>query len=236
MKPKILALAMFALAACEAAPMGQVEDTRISTEADFRTHIVGKPLTYIDDAGNPDPRVRITVSADGTLSGRGLLDDGLTGAWWWEGSYWCRKLVGRVNAPAEDCQVMRFGDGVLTVIRDRGQGERVRYTTLDPALADKRTLADRIHASIMDRFPEYGRNQSMKVMVACIRWDSPTPPRIQVKGATYTYTDAGSDGQINPAELRHDALRRCRGWAARENIDCTCQAVDDNGKNVLRVP
>lgn len=127
MRARICALAVLAVAACEAAPPERVEDTRIYTKEEFAARIVGRPLNYIDDAGNVDLRIRVEISGDGTLSGRGLLDNNLRGTWWWEDSHWCRTLIGRSHAPAEDCQVVLLDDDILTVIRDRGRGQEVHY-------------------------------------------------------------------------------------------------------------
>lgn len=102
--------------------------------------------------------------------------------------------------------------------------------------SDKRTLADQIHKSAMERYSEYRQTHRTKAMAICIQWNSPTPPRIQILGAFATRTGITSDRPIFPPVLRRDALRRCKGWAAAEKADCACQALDENGKNVLRVP
>lgn len=129
MRATICTLVLLSVAACTAAPAERVDRTRIYTQEEFTARVVGKSFMYIDDSGKVDPRIRIAVLGDGTLSGRGLLDTNLRGTWWWEDSYWCRTLIGRSHAPAEDCQVVLLNDGILTVIRDRGRGQEVQYRT-----------------------------------------------------------------------------------------------------------
>jgi len=97
-------------------------------------------------------------------------------------------------------------------------------------------LSDRIHDLVMQRETEYTGMSETKAMAVCIRWDSPTPPRIQILGAFATHTGITSDKPIFTPRLRRDALNRCKGWAAFVKVDCTCHELDEDGKNVLRVP
>jgi len=101
---------------------------------------------------------------------------------------------------------------------------------------EKKALADRIHAFVMERSAEYRRTHRTKAMVICIQWVSPTPPRIKIEGVFATRTGIGSDGPIFTPDLRRNAMRRCKAWAKKEGADCTCQRLDEDGKNVLRVP
>jgi len=101
---------------------------------------------------------------------------------------------------------------------------------------DKRSLAEEIHDYVLKLVPQYRTIHQTKAMAVCIEWDSPTPPPIKIHNVFITHTDSGSDLPIFTPKLRRDAVRRCKGWAARENANCECHVLDENGKNVLRLP
>ena len=73
-------------------------------------------------------------------------------------------------------------------------------------------------------------------MAICIDWDAQTESGIYIHNAFTTYTGITSDAPIFAGELARDAKYRCKQWAKSENIGCTCQMLDSNGKNVLKVP
>ena len=100
------------------------------------------------------------------------------------------------------------------------------------ALSDEKAdLADRIHSFVMERIPEYVASNESKVMAACIEWDEPYLHNV------FSYrTDPNSDAPIFTSRLQQLAMLSCKRWAKSEKIDCTCQMLDKNGKNVLRVP
>ena len=50
------------------------------------------------------------------------------------------------------------------------------------------------------------------------------------------YTAETSDVPVFLGRLENDAKHGCKVWAKKEKIDCTCQMLDKNGKNVLRQP
>jgi hypothetical protein len=101
---------------------------------------------------------------------------------------------------------------------------------------EKARLADGLYNYVMERYPEYATLPEPKVLAACIEWDRATQPPIFIHNVLVTYTDPGTDAQIFIGELKRDALLRCKRWASSENVDCTCQILDMNGKNALRIP
>ena len=101
---------------------------------------------------------------------------------------------------------------------------------------EKSQTADRVYDYVMEKVSSYGSLNDPKVMMVCIDWDAQTDSGIYVHNAFTTYTASYSDGPIFVSELARDAKMRCKKWAESEKIDCTCQALDKNGKNVLDVP
>ena len=97
-------------------------------------------------------------------------------------------------------------------------------------------IADRIYEYVMGLADYYELLNEPKVMAICIDWDAPNKSGINIHNAFTTYTAIASNGPIFPAKLARDAKLRCNRWAKSENIDCTCQTLDSNGKNVLKVP
>ncbi len=97
-------------------------------------------------------------------------------------------------------------------------------------------LAVRLHDYVMERVDSYGQLNEPKVMAICIDWDAATELGIYVHNVFVTYTGITSDRPIFPTQLAADAKLRCNRWAESEKIDCTCQMLDSNGKNVLKVP
>ncbi len=96
---------------------------------------------------------------------------------------------------------------------------------------EKADLADRIHSFVMEKIPEYVAFNESKVMAACIEWDGPNIHQV------FSYrTDPHSDASIFTSKLERSAMLSCTRWASSENVDCTCQMLDKNGKNALRIP
>ncbi len=103
--------------------------------------------------------------------------------------------------------------------------------------ADERSeIADRVYDFVMEQVQVYGSLTEPKVMAICIDWDASTESGINVHNAFITHTGISSDRPIFSTSLAVDAKSRCKAWAKSEKIDCTCQMLDSNGKNVLEVP
>ncbi len=103
--------------------------------------------------------------------------------------------------------------------------------------ADERSeIADKVYEYVMERMEAYGSLREPKVMAICVDWDAPTASGINVQNAFVTYTAESSDKPIFPTSLAANAKHRCKQWAKSEKIGCTCQMLDLNGTNVLKVP
>jgi hypothetical protein len=107
---------------------------------------------------------------------------------------------------------------------------------LPAGAGEKSETAKLVYEYVMEQVGEYGGLPEPKVMVACINWDAPTALGYNVRNVFVTYTGITSDRPIFAGKLAQDAKRRCKKWAKSEMIDCTCQRLDSNGKNVLKVP
>ncbi len=106
-----------------------------------------------------------------------------------------------------------------------------------PAGADERSeTAKWLYDAVMEGVQEYKQLEEPKVMAICIDWDASTESGINVHNAFITHTGISSDRPIFSTRLAADAKSRCKAWAKSEKIDCTCQMLDSNGKNVLEVP
>jgi hypothetical protein len=105
----------------------------------------------------------------------------------------------------------------------------------DTAVAQS-DLPDKIHAWVIENYREYDELPKSKVLVACIEWNRATPPPAFVHQVFATYSDPNSDRPIFLEQLASDARQRCKKWRKAKKIDCKCQALDKDGKNVLKAP
>lgn len=97
-------------------------------------------------------------------------------------------------------------------------------------------LPDKVYDWVIQEFRAYRELPEPKVLVACVEWNRATPPPVFVHNVFATYSGPGSDRPIFLTQLESDALHRCQKWQKEKDTDCTCQALDRNGKNVLRAP
>ena len=103
--------------------------------------------------------------------------------------------------------------------------------------ADERSeIADKVYEYVMERVKSYASISRTKAMFICIDWDAPTASGFNVYNAFGYVTDEGSDIPIFTGELAQSAKYDCKKWVKSEKIDCTCQRLDSDGKNVLKVP
>ena len=93
--------------------------TTITTEAAFRSTLVGKTIGF---AGNT-----FVINADNTVSGP-WDGTGITGTWSWEDQYWCRDIAIGGTARNPDCQIWTVEGTSATVTRDRGNGSSFTYS------------------------------------------------------------------------------------------------------------
>ncbi len=97
-------------------------------------------------------------------------------------------------------------------------------------------LPEKIHAWVMENYREYDELPESKVLVACIEWNRTTSPPTFVHRVFATYSHPNSDRPIFTSQLASDARHRCQKWRKAKKIDCKCQVLDKDGKNVLKAP
>ena len=98
-------------------------DGRIMTEEQFRAALVGKKI----DLGSG----YAVNHENGTITGE-VGGKKLTGKWAWKGKYYCRNArLGGQKLPF-DCQVQIISGDEVTIIRNKGKGERITYRIVGP--------------------------------------------------------------------------------------------------------
>lgn len=96
-------------------PLPASADFAPVTERDrFVSLISGKDLTRFG--------IRVTVTPDGKIRGRAFGRD-VTGAWRWNGDYFCRELYWGEMDLGPNCQVVRMKGDTLRFISDQGTGQ-----------------------------------------------------------------------------------------------------------------
>ena len=88
---------------------------KIRTEAEFNQMVVGKTLSYPDGTF-----IKVTK---GNLSGKAGNGQKITGAWNWQGRFWCRNVVVDGNALGTNCQQFEIDGTAVRVTRDKGRGD-----------------------------------------------------------------------------------------------------------------
>ncbi|MFL4469694.1 dihydrodipicolinate reductase [Tateyamaria armeniaca] len=107
-----------AVAAFAAGPVW-AELVKVDEQAEFVELVKGKTLTR--------PMVKIMVSSDGQIDGRGSLWD-IEGSWSWQDGYFCRDLFWGGDALGYNCQeVQASADGQIKFTSDRGAGDSAMF-------------------------------------------------------------------------------------------------------------
>ena len=104
----------FGFAATLAAGSASAELTIVSSQSDFVRLIAGKTLSR--------PLVKIEVSEDGRISGKGARW-AVTGDWMWRDGFFCRSLYWGGLGLGYNCQEVRVNEGRVRFISDRGIGD-----------------------------------------------------------------------------------------------------------------
>ena len=87
----------------------------VTDRSQFVSLVSGRTLSY--------PGVRLQVTTDGQISGRGLGIK-VTGAWQWQGDYFCRDLYWGDRELGANCQQVLANGDTLRFISDRGTGQQ----------------------------------------------------------------------------------------------------------------
>ena len=111
-------LSVICFAICAAAP-AWAELRKVESQQEFVTLIQNKTLTR--------PLVKLTVSPDGRIAGRGARWD-VEGSWSWQDGYFCRDLFWGGDALGYNCQEVRAtSDGRIKFTSDRGAGDSAMF-------------------------------------------------------------------------------------------------------------
>ena len=87
---------------------------QVTDESEFVDIVAGKTLRY--------PGVTLTVSPQGAIEGRGLGIP-VTGAWQWQGGYFCRDLYWGERDLGPNCQAVLRNGNTLRFVSDQGAGQ-----------------------------------------------------------------------------------------------------------------
>lgn len=108
-----------ALAVMTASP-GWAELVKVNEQSEFVQLVQGKTLTR--------PLVKLTVTPDGQIEGRGSFWD-VEGTWSWRDGYFCRDLFWGGDALGYNCQeVQASADGQIKFTSDRGAGDSAMFS------------------------------------------------------------------------------------------------------------
>lgn len=102
------------------------------------------------------------------------------------------------------------------------------------ARADSSAWPAALHAEAMAKLRDYANTTFSKVMVACIHWPETVSGTPTIAYVTTNQTELTSRRQLPVNQLRMVAMRNCLGRAGASG--CDCAVLDENGRNVLRVP
>ena len=108
-----------AVAAMTAVP-AHADLVKVQDQGQFVELVKGKTLTR--------PLVKLTVSPNGQIEGRGSVWD-IEGTWSWQNGYFCRDLFWGGDNMGYNCQeVQASADGQIKFTSDRGTGDSAVFT------------------------------------------------------------------------------------------------------------
>lgn len=87
---------------------------QIRSEADFRSMVVGKPMTWSGGEA--------IVNADGTTRGKIRNRGKYHGNWAWQGRFYCRNLMIQKKETGTMCQTIEISGDQVRFTRDKGKG------------------------------------------------------------------------------------------------------------------
>lgn len=111
-------IVLAAVALVMAPQIASAELKRIDNKSEFVQLVQGKTLSR--------PLVRLKVSPDGSISGRGVSWD-VTGSWSWEDDFFCRDLNWGGDDLGYNCQEVRANGNALRFTSDKGAGESADF-------------------------------------------------------------------------------------------------------------
>lgn len=91
---------------------------RVENKSEFVQLVQGKTLSR--------PLVRLTVTPEGRISGRGATWD-VTGTWTWQDGYFCRDLNWGGDDLGYNCQTVLANGSEMRFIADKGAGDSADF-------------------------------------------------------------------------------------------------------------
>jgi hypothetical protein len=91
---------------------------RVQDKSEFVSLVQGKTLSR--------PLVRLTVSPDGNITGRGATWD-VTGSWKWQDGFFCRDLNWGGDDLGYNCQAVLANGSEMRFIADQGAGQSADF-------------------------------------------------------------------------------------------------------------
>ncbi|MCR9110457.1 dihydrodipicolinate reductase [Marivita sp. XM-24bin2] len=113
-----VAVTIAAAAALLVPQVAQAELKRIEDKSEFMQMVQGKTLSR--------PLVRLTVTADGRITGRGVTWD-VTGSWDWKNGFFCRDLNWGGDDLGYNCQAVLANGSEMRFIADQGAGQSADF-------------------------------------------------------------------------------------------------------------
>lgn len=106
--------------ACIAPAAGIASEAKqITDKSEFLSLLSGKTISR--------PLVKISVTSDGRISGKGASWP-VTGSWSWENGYFCRSLDWGGSDLGYNCQMVTLDDGSISFTSDRGKGQSAAFS------------------------------------------------------------------------------------------------------------
>lgn len=96
----------------------KAELKRIEDKSEFVQLVQGKTLSR--------PLVRLSVTADGKITGRGATWD-VTGSWDWKNGFFCRDLNWGGDDLGYNCQAVLANGSEMRFIADQGAGQSADF-------------------------------------------------------------------------------------------------------------
>ncbi|UWR26105.1 dihydrodipicolinate reductase [Sulfitobacter sp. S223] len=95
------------------------ELSKVESAAEFKRLVSGKTLTR--------PLVRLTVGANGVISGKGAAWP-VTGSWTWKNGYFCRTIEWGGDDLGYNCQQVNASSDRIRFTSDQGAGDSAEFS------------------------------------------------------------------------------------------------------------
>ena len=113
-----IAAALATVASMAIPQVAAAELKRIEDKSEFIRLVQGKTLSR--------PLVRLTVTPDGKIAGRGATWD-VTGSWDWKNGFFCRDLNWGGDDLGYNCQAVLANGSEMRFIADQGAGQSADF-------------------------------------------------------------------------------------------------------------